>query len=134
MYNASWKIYLGAFLLPFTGFLFGYVVASIFRMKHFERRTVALETGIQNFPLCMTLLTMSFSRDRFAEISLFPLLYGVTCILASVVFAVVYRVVKLIQVNFLQKQKARKNCNGIDIQEKVETTTRFLDKTDFVDA
>ncbi|XP_056022013.1 ileal sodium/bile acid cotransporter-like [Ostrea edulis] len=120
MYNASWKIYLGAFLLPFIGFLFGYVVASIFRMEHFQRRTVALETGIQNFPLCMTLLTLSFTKSRFAEISLFPLLYGVTCLLASVVFAVVYRVVNVIK-GKVQKQEVMENCNGENIQEKIET-------------
>ncbi|XP_062572326.1 ileal sodium/bile acid cotransporter-like [Saccostrea cucullata] len=124
MYSASWKIYLGAILLPFVGFLFGYIVASIFRMEHFQRRTVALETGIQNFPLCMTLLSLSFSRDRFAEISLFPLLYGVTCILASVVFAGIFRIVKV----FATKSSERKE-NGCteNLQETIETTKRFLD-------
>ena len=77
MYKASWKIYIGAFFLPFVGFVFGYVVAILFRMDNTWARTVALETGIQNFPLCMTLVSLSFPKELIPQLALFPLLYGV---------------------------------------------------------
>ena len=131
MYNATWKIYLGAFLLPFAGFLFGYIVASICRMEHLQRRTVALETGIQNFPLCMTLLSLSFSREVFAEISLFPLLYGVTCILASIVFAVAYQCRTGLNAKFRTQNDRRHNDRGKCEEEKGyhhKETSKFLDK------
>ncbi|XP_060064089.1 ileal sodium/bile acid cotransporter-like [Ylistrum balloti] len=92
MYRASWSIYLGAFLLPTVGFLFGYLVATLFRMDTSRRITVSLETGIQNFPLCMTLLTLTFDKSMFALISLFPLMYGVTCILCSILFLFLYKI------------------------------------------
>ncbi|XP_069138615.1 ileal sodium/bile acid cotransporter-like [Argopecten irradians] len=92
MYRASWEIYLGALLLPIVGFTFGFIVATIFRMDKSRRITVSLETGIQNFPLCMTLLTLTFDRSMFALISLFPLMYGVTCILCSVLFLFLYKI------------------------------------------
>ena len=97
MYNSTWQIYIGAFILPFAGFLFGYLVAMICRQDHIRCRTIALETGIQNFPLCMTLLTLTYSKDVFAEISLFPLLYGVTSILCSLVFLGFYRCIEKIK-------------------------------------
>ena len=97
MYYASWRIYIGAIVLPFAGFLFGYIVARICRQDHVRCRTIALETGIQNFPLCMTLLILTFSKSMFAQIALFPLLYGVTCILCSLVFLAIYKIVQKVQ-------------------------------------
>ena len=94
MYKASWKIYIGAFFLPFVGFVFGYVVAIIFRMDNIRARTVALETGIQNFPLCMTLVSLSFPKDLIPQLALFPLLYGVFVLTNSVIFVVIYKVIK----------------------------------------
>lgn len=104
MYRASWAIYLGAFLLPTTGFMFGYLVATIFRMDTPRRITVSLETGIQNFPLCMTLLTLTFDKGMFAQISLFPLLYGVSCIVCSILFLFVYKGVVFVR-NRRKKEK-----------------------------
>lgn len=97
MYYASWKIYIAAFILPFAGFLFGYVVAVVCRQNPVRCRTIALETGIQNFPLCMTLLLLTFSKQIFAQISLFPLLYGVTCIICSLGFLGIYKIVKKVK-------------------------------------
>ena len=112
MYYASWRIYIGAIVLPFAGFLFGYIVARICRQDHVRCRTIALETGIQNFPLCMTLLILTFSKSMFAQISLFPLLYGVTCIICSLVFLAIYKIV--------QKVQSRKDKKGQFIVSTIE--------------
>ncbi|KAK3097863.1 hypothetical protein FSP39_013968 [Pinctada imbricata] len=117
MYFAPWNIYIGAFLLPFCGFAFGYIVSLIFGMKGHHRRTVALETGIQNFPLCMTLMTMTFKSSIFSEIALFPLLYGVTCIICSLVFALIYKIV-----THISKKKESENN-----QRDREATVEFID-------
>ena len=94
MYKASWKIYIGSFFLPFLGFIFGYVVAIIFRMDSIRARTVALETGIQNFPLCMTLISLSFPRALIPKLALFPLLYGVFVLTNSCIFVMIYKLRK----------------------------------------
>ena len=93
MYKASWKIYVGSFFLPFLGFGFGYVVAAIFRLDYTRARTVALETGIQNFPLCMTLISLSFPRELIPHLALFPLLYGVFVLTNSCIFVLIYKVI-----------------------------------------
>ncbi|KAH3839318.1 ileal sodium/bile acid cotransporter-like [Dreissena polymorpha] len=98
MYRSSWKIYVGAFWLPFLGFAFGYVVAKIFRMNASHARTVALETGIQNFPLCMTLISLSFPKHIIPKIALFPLLYGVFVLTNSCLFVLGYHILKRLKV------------------------------------
>ena len=99
MYKASWKIYVGSFFLPFVGFIFGYVVAVIFRMDQKRARTVALETGIQNFPLCMTLISLSFPRELIPYLALFPLLYGVFVLTNSCIFVFIYKVIHRLKAN-----------------------------------
>lgn len=71
----------------------------------------------------MTLLSLSFSREVFAEISLFPLLYGVTCIVASVIFAVIYRIVA----TFKAKTKKQKEYNQTDEENRksLKETSQF---------
>ena len=99
MYKASWKIYIGSFFLPFVGFVFGYVVAVIFRMDQKRARTVALETGIQNFPLCMTLISLSFPRELIPHLALFPLLYGVFVLTNSCIFVFIYKAIHRLKAN-----------------------------------
>ena len=110
MYYASWEIYVGAFVLPFVGFLFGYIVAAICRQDAVRCRTIALETGIQNFPLCMTILILTFTKEVFAQISLFPLLYGITCIICSLMFLILYKLIQNVKIN---RQKEREQFTSI---------------------
>ena len=126
MYNSTWQIYIGAFILPFAGFLFGYLVAMICRQDHIRCRTIALETGIQNFPLCMTLLTLTYSKDVFAEISLFPLLYGVTSILCSLVFLGFYRCIEKIKL-YRKKRNTFRNDS-----QKGKTSKSLLELKSYV--
>ncbi|KAJ8303962.1 hypothetical protein KUTeg_017545 [Tegillarca granosa] len=117
MYQSSWKIYFAAFALPMIGFAFGFCVAALFRMEQAHRRTVALETGIQNFPLCMTLLTLTFTREIFAKISLFPLMYGVTCIICSMIFVAIYKLVTKLKNN----QKKSMKFTNVSDKEDIES-------------
>lgn len=98
MYKSPWKIYIGSFFLPFIGFGFGYVVAKVFRMNDCHARTVALETGIQNFPLCMTVVSLSFPSHILPRLALFPLLAGVFIITNSCIFVVGYLTLKKVKV------------------------------------
>lgn len=79
----------------------------------------------------MTLLSLSFSREVFAEISLFPLLYGVTCIVASVVFAVIYRIAAALKA----KTKKQKEYNQTDEENRksIKETSQYMDDINFDD-
>ena len=46
------------------------------RLQHFQRRTIALEIGIQNAQLALGIINLSgFSREEIAEVILFPVIY-----------------------------------------------------------
>lgn len=94
MYSASWKIYVAAVSYPYVSFMFGYVVSTLFRMENSQRRTVALETGMQNYALCFAILESSFSAEKFSVMSIFPLLYGVNVLIAGIVFVGFYKILK----------------------------------------
>ncbi|KAM6915040.1 hepatic sodium/bile acid cotransporter [Xenentodon cancila] len=62
-------------LMPFTGYAFGYLISSLFRLNQPERRTVAMETGCQNIQLCSTILKLAFPPAVIGPMFLFPLVY-----------------------------------------------------------
>ena len=72
-------------------YIFIYRIA---RMNPRRRRTISLETGIQNFPLCMTLLVLSFPKEELGEIAIYPLLFGTFIIVESLLFLAAFRLVE----------------------------------------
>ncbi|KAG8511712.1 Sodium/bile acid cotransporter [Galemys pyrenaicus] len=62
-------------LMPFVGFLLGYVLSALFRLDGRCRRTVSMETGCQNIQLCSTILNVTFPPEVIGPLFFFPLLY-----------------------------------------------------------
>uniref|UniRef100_A0A672V9R6 Hepatic sodium/bile acid cotransporter n=1 Tax=Strigops habroptila TaxID=2489341 RepID=A0A672V9R6_STRHB len=62
-------------LMPFIGFLLGYVLSAVFKLNDRCRRTVCMETGCQNIQLCSTILKVAFTREIIGPLYFFPLLY-----------------------------------------------------------
>ena len=48
--------------LPWLGFIFGYIVAIIFRQNEPDIRAIAIETGIQNTGIAIFLLRFSLKQ------------------------------------------------------------------------
>lgn len=63
-------------LMPFIGYTFGYVISSLFKLTHSQRRTVAMETGCQNIQLCSTILKTAFASTQMGPLFLFPIVFG----------------------------------------------------------
>ncbi|KAM9798235.1 hepatic sodium/bile acid cotransporter-like [Neosynchiropus ocellatus] len=80
-----------AALLPLTGFSFGYIISSIFKLKQRERRTVAMETGCQNVQLCSSILKLAFLPQEVGILFLYPFVYGSVQLMEAVVLIVLYR-------------------------------------------
>lgn len=80
-----------ATLLGPIGFLFGYIGARLLGVPLRQRRTIALETGIQNAPLAIGIVILSFPGVIAEEALRMPLLYGVLVVPASAVLAGYYR-------------------------------------------
>ncbi|NXE46907.1 NTCP protein, partial [Casuarius casuarius] len=62
-------------LMPFIGFLLGYILSAVFKLNDRCRRTVCMETGCQNVQLCSTILKVTFAPEIIGHLYFFPLLY-----------------------------------------------------------
>ncbi|XP_070542075.1 ileal sodium/bile acid cotransporter-like [Ptychodera flava] len=93
-FDMSWKVWLAASTLPMGGFCFGYILSSIFRLDATKRRTVALETGLQNVILALSLITLSYpNSEEQIEMLMVPTLFGPFMTTEAIAFVVVYRCV-----------------------------------------
>uniref|UniRef100_A0A8C0EG69 Solute carrier family 10 member 1 n=1 Tax=Bubo bubo TaxID=30461 RepID=A0A8C0EG69_BUBBB len=58
-------------LMPFIGFLLGYIHSAVFQC----RQTVCMDTSCQNIQLCSTILKVTFAPETISPLYFFPLLY-----------------------------------------------------------
>ncbi|ELU16037.1 hypothetical protein CAPTEDRAFT_4790 [Capitella teleta] len=69
-------ILISGFCLPFIGFIIGYIVAFVSCMTVKQKRTIALETGIQNTGIALTLITLTFNLREASDFSQTPMLFA----------------------------------------------------------
>eukprot|EP00553_Chaetoceros_curvisetus_P006718 CAMPEP_0204621282 /NCGR_PEP_ID=MMETSP0717-20131115/7035_1 /ASSEMBLY_ACC=CAM_ASM_000666 /TAXON_ID=230516 /ORGANISM="Chaetoceros curvisetus" /LENGTH=323 /DNA_ID=CAMNT_0051635649 /DNA_START=106 /DNA_END=1077 /DNA_ORIENTATION=- len=72
------KVWVMCIILQPIGCAFGYLVAKLFSMTLKDRRTICLETGIQNFTLTVAVIQLSFGQDEdvLQYALMFPICYG----------------------------------------------------------
>ena len=84
-------VYIGAIGLGLVGFAVGYAFARLVRQDPRRSRTIALETGIQNGPLGVLIVLLTFEGTRQQEVLLIPVLYSLFIVLSSSVVTVWFR-------------------------------------------
>lgn len=57
-----------------AGLTFGFLVTKLFRMSYKRARTIAMETGVQNIPLALTVISLSFPFPDVPAIIALPLI------------------------------------------------------------
>lgn len=91
----SWRQWLICFLTPMLGMIFGYLVALLpfLRLTEPCRRTIAIETGMQNCQISQSVLVISYAANIaiYEKIRLFPLLNSFFQILYGVIIAIILR-------------------------------------------
>ncbi|EDL02697.1 solute carrier family 10 (sodium/bile acid cotransporter family), member 1, isoform CRA_c [Mus musculus] len=78
-------------LMPFTGFLMGYILSALFRLNPSCRRTISMETGFQNVQLCSTILNVTFPPEVIGPLFFFPLLYMIFQLAEGLLFIIIFR-------------------------------------------
>lgn len=73
------------------GMLFGYWVARGLAQDTNRARTISLETGIQNGPLAVLVITVSFAGEMQQEVLLIPVLYSLFIVITSTFITLWYR-------------------------------------------
>jgi BASS family bile acid:Na+ symporter len=89
--TTPWQVYFGAIGLGVFGFGIGYAFARLVRQDGRRARTIALETGIQNGPLGVLIVLLTFSGTQQQEVLLIPVLYSLFIVLSSSAVTVWFR-------------------------------------------
>ncbi len=85
------NIYAATIGIGLAGMLFGYWVARGLGQDTNRSRTISLETGIQNGPLAVLVITLSFTGEQQQAVLLIPILYSLFIVLSSSAVTVWYR-------------------------------------------
>lgn len=89
--TTPWQVYLAVIGLGAIGFLIILSVCAALKMGFRRASTVSLEIGIQNGPLALSIVLLSFPAALAAEMSLIPALYSLFIVLSSTAATLIYR-------------------------------------------
>lgn len=86
-----WQVYAGVIGIGLIGFVCILSICIAMRMGFKRASTVSLEIGIQNGPLALSIVLLSFPAALAAEMSLIPALYSLFIVLSSTLMTIIYR-------------------------------------------
>lgn len=89
--ETPWQVYFAAIGLGLIGMALGYGLARLLKQDNNRSRTIALETGIQNGPLAVLIVTLSIATTIQQEVLLIPVLYSLFIVLSSSVVTIFFR-------------------------------------------
>lgn len=91
-----------AFLLPWCGFGFGFLVARILRQPRPNAVTIAIETGIQNYSIAMVVLLGAFPKPYGDLAAVMPLVVAHFTPLPLFAVFLILTIRDKVSVNFLK--------------------------------
>jgi len=86
-----WHVYFAAIGVGLIGITLGYLLARKLRQDPCRSRTIALETGIQNGPLAVLIVVLTFQDQMQQDVLLIPVLYSLFIVLSSSAITVWFR-------------------------------------------
>jgi BASS family bile acid:Na+ symporter len=89
--DTGFPVYTASIGLGLAGFVLGYLLSRALKQDARRARTIALETGIQNGPLAVLIVLLTFSGTQQQEVLLIPVLYSLFIVLSSSAVTVWFR-------------------------------------------
>jgi len=89
--TTPWQVFFAAIGIGLFGMFTGYWLARLLKQDKNRSRTVSLETGIQNGPLAVLIVTLTFKDEMQQQVLLIPILYSLFVVLTSSVVTMWYR-------------------------------------------
>ncbi|MFN9505846.1 MAG: bile acid:sodium symporter [Rubrivivax sp.] len=89
--STGFPVYAGSIGLGLAGFALGFGLSRLLRQDARRSRTIALETGIQNGPLAVLIVVLTFTGTQQQEVLLVPVLYSLFIVLTSSAVTVWFR-------------------------------------------
>ncbi|XP_077477002.1 hepatic sodium/bile acid cotransporter-like [Stigmatopora argus] len=115
-----------AALMPFIGFMLGYVMSAICRLGPRCSRTVSVETGCQNIQLCVAILKVAFPPEVIGPMFLFPLLYYIFQCAEALLLTVCFR---CYQMGKLPDEETRTHTN-VNVKDEEVKPPQYLRSSD----
>jgi bile acid transporter len=99
--GTPWQVYLVAICLGLFGITVAYLIARAIRLHPMNARTVGLETGIQNGPLAIAIVLLSFAGSpQLGLLLLVPALYSLFIVIVATFVTFYFR-----RANLAEEQK-----------------------------
>jgi bile acid:Na+ symporter, BASS family len=89
--TTPWEVYFCAIALGLIGIMVGYQFAKKLKIHPRSCRTIALETGIQNGPLAITIVLLSFQGAVADQVVLIPALYSLFIVISASFITLYFR-------------------------------------------
>lgn len=89
--TTPWFVYFAAIGLGLIGMALGFFLSRWLQQDPRRARTIALETGIQNGPLAVLIVLLTFQGEMQQEVLLIPVLYSLFIVLTSSAVTVWFR-------------------------------------------
>jgi BASS family bile acid:Na+ symporter len=89
--SSPWQLFAGSIGLGVVGFLLGYSLAKALKLHPRNARTVSLETGIQNGPLAIGIVLLSFSGELQQQVVFIPALYSLFIVITATMLTLWFR-------------------------------------------
>ncbi|GFQ74959.1 hypothetical protein TNCT_139351 [Trichonephila clavata] len=113
------KLYVIILALPGVGLALGYGIAALMKQDVPVCKTIAIECGVQNFPLALTVIALSFPMEMQGDIVLLPWLYGFAMIVGCSVLCGIYQLCKRYKERkIVEEKKVNGFKDGADDPEK----------------
>lgn len=89
--TTPWYVFFASIGLGLIGMLLGYWLSRLLKQDNNRSRTISLETGIQNGPLAVLIVTLTFKGEMQQQVLLIPVLYSLFIVLTSSAITYWYR-------------------------------------------
>jgi len=89
--DTGFPVYVATIGIGLTGMLLGYWLARALAQDTNRARTISLETGIQNGPLAVLVITLTFTGVQQQEVLFIPILYSLFIVITSSFVTIWYR-------------------------------------------
>ncbi len=89
--TTPWPVYAAAIGIGLVGMALGYALSLLLKQDPRRSRTIALETGIQNGPLGVLIVVLTFKDDLQQQVLLIPVLYSLFIVLTSTAVTLWFR-------------------------------------------
>jgi len=89
--DTGFPVYTASIGLGLVGMGLGYALSRLLRQDTRRSRTISMETGIQNGPLAVLIVVLTFTDERQQAVLLIPVLYSLFIVLTSSAVTVWFR-------------------------------------------